>query len=36
VPLRRDGEVIGAIGVGGSGGEGDSEIAALAAKLLDA
>ena len=36
VPLMRDGEVIGAIGVGGSGGESDSEIAALAAKLLDA
>ena len=35
VPLIRDGEVIGAIGVGGSGGESDSEIAALAAKLLD-
>jgi uncharacterized protein GlcG (DUF336 family) len=36
IPLRRDGEVVGAIGVGGSGPESDSEIAALAAQRLDA
>ena len=35
VPLLRDGVVIGAIGVGGSGGESDEEIAVIAAKLLD-
>ena len=35
VPLLRDGEVVGAIGVGGSGGESDEEIAVLAAKRLD-
>jgi len=31
VPLRRDGVVIGAIGVGGSGPDSDEEIAVLAA-----
>jgi len=35
VPLLRDGEVVGAIGVGGSGGESDEEIAVIAAKRLD-
>jgi uncharacterized protein GlcG (DUF336 family) len=35
VPLFRDGEVVGAIGVGGSGPDSDGEIAELAAKLLD-
>ncbi len=35
VPLLREGVVIGAIGVGGSGGESDEEIAILAAKSLD-
>jgi uncharacterized protein GlcG (DUF336 family) len=35
VPLLRDGEVIGALGVGGSGGESDEEIAEIAAKLLN-
>jgi uncharacterized protein GlcG (DUF336 family) len=36
VPLRRDGVVIGAIGVGGSGPDSDEEIATLAAQALDA
>jgi uncharacterized protein GlcG (DUF336 family) len=36
VPLRRDGVVIGAIGVGGSGPDSDEEIATLAAQILDA
>ncbi len=36
VPLRRDGVVVGAIGVGGSGGDGDEQIAEIAAKRLDA
>jgi uncharacterized protein GlcG (DUF336 family) len=35
IPLLRDGEVIGAVGVGGSGGESDEEIALLAAKVLE-
>jgi uncharacterized protein GlcG (DUF336 family) len=35
VPLRRDGSVIGAIGVGGSGPDSDEEIAILAAQALD-
>jgi uncharacterized protein GlcG (DUF336 family) len=35
VPLLRDGEVVGALGVGGSGGESDEEIAVIAAKVLD-
>jgi uncharacterized protein GlcG (DUF336 family) len=35
VPLRRDGVVIGAIGVGGSGPDSDEEIATLAAQALD-
>jgi len=34
VPLRRDGVVIGAIGVGGSGPDSDEEIAKLAAESL--
>jgi uncharacterized protein GlcG (DUF336 family) len=36
VPLRRNGVVIGAIGVGGSGPDSDEEIAKLAAEALDA
>jgi uncharacterized protein GlcG (DUF336 family) len=36
VPLRRNGVVIGAIGVGGSGPDSDEEIAMLAAQALDA
>lgn len=36
VPLRRDGVVIGAIGVGGSGPDSDEEIATLAAQVMDA
>ena len=36
VPLRRDGVVIGAIGVGGSGPDSDEEIAMLAALALEA
>lgn len=36
VPLQREGVVIGAIGVGGSGPDSDEEIAALAAQALDA
>jgi uncharacterized protein GlcG (DUF336 family) len=36
VPLRRDGVVVGAIGVGGSGPDSDEEIATLAAQALDA
>jgi uncharacterized protein GlcG (DUF336 family) len=36
VPLKRDGVVIGAIGVGGSGPDSDEEIAIQAAALLDA
>jgi uncharacterized protein GlcG (DUF336 family) len=35
VPLRRDGSVVGAIGVGGSGPDSDEEIAILAAQSLD-
>src|SRR5215472_8364180 len=35
VPLRRDGTVIGAVGVGGSGPDSDEEIAMLAAQALD-
>ena len=35
VPLRRDGSVIGAIGVGGSGPDSDEEIATLAAQALE-
>jgi uncharacterized protein GlcG (DUF336 family) len=35
VPLRRDGVVIGAVGVGGSGPDSDEEIATLAAQALD-
>jgi len=35
VPLRRDGTVVGAIGVGGSGPDSDEEIATLAAQALD-
>lgn len=35
VPLRRNGSVVGAIGVGGSGPDSDEEIAILAAQLLD-
>ena len=35
VPLLRDGEVIGAIGVEGAGGELEDEIAGLAATVLD-
>jgi uncharacterized protein GlcG (DUF336 family) len=35
VPLRRDGTVIGAIGVGGSGPDSDEEIATLAAQTLE-
>ncbi len=35
VPLRRDGGVIGAVGVGGSGPDSDEEIATLAAQALD-
>ena len=34
VPLRRDGVVIGAVGVGGSGPDSDEEIATLAAAAL--
>ena len=34
VPLRRDGVVIGAVGVGGSGPDSDEEIAMLAAAAL--
>jgi uncharacterized protein GlcG (DUF336 family) len=36
VPLRRDGMMIGAIGVGGSGPDSDEEIATLAAQGLNA
>ena len=36
IPLKRDGVVIGAVGVGGSGPDSDEEIAILAAKSLDA
>ena len=36
VPVRRDGVVIGAVGVGGSGPESDEEIARLAAGALEA
>lgn len=36
VPLRRNGVVIGAVGVGGSGPDSDEEIAMLAAQALDA
>src|SRR5690349_5670832 len=36
VPLQRDGVVVGAIGVGGSGPDSDEEIAMLAAQALDA
>jgi uncharacterized protein GlcG (DUF336 family) len=36
VPLRRDGVVVGAIGVGGSGPDSDEEIATTAAQALDA
>jgi len=36
VPLYRDGVVIGAVGVGGSGPDGDESVAILAAKQLDA
>ena len=36
VPLLRDGVVVGAIGVGGSGPDSDEQIAEIAAKLLDA
>jgi len=36
VPLRRDGAVVGAVGVGGSGPESDEEIAKLAAQSLEA
>ena len=35
VPLRREGTVIGAIGVGGSGPDSDEEIATLAAASLE-
>src|SRR5919197_1431853 len=35
VPLRRDGIVIGAVGVGGSGPDSDEEIATLAAQALN-
>lgn len=35
VPLRRDGVVVGAVGVGGSGPDSDEEIATLAAASLD-
>jgi glc operon protein GlcG len=35
VPLHRDGALIGAIGVGGSGPDSDEEIAMLAAQSLD-
>ena len=35
VPLRRGDLVIGAVGVGGSGGDSDEEIATLAARVLD-
>jgi uncharacterized protein GlcG (DUF336 family) len=35
VPLRRDGLLVGAIGVGGSGPDSDEEIATLAAQSLD-
>jgi glc operon protein GlcG len=35
VPLWRDGSVVGAIGVGGSGPDSDEEIAMLAAQSLD-
>jgi uncharacterized protein GlcG (DUF336 family) len=35
VPLKRDGAVVGAIGVGGSGPDSDEEIATIAARLLD-
>jgi uncharacterized protein GlcG (DUF336 family) len=35
VPLRRDGVVVGAIGVGGSGPDSDEEIAMFAAARLD-
>jgi uncharacterized protein GlcG (DUF336 family) len=35
VPLRRNGSVVGAIGVGGSGPDSDEEIAILAAQSLD-
>jgi uncharacterized protein GlcG (DUF336 family) len=36
VPLKREGVVVGAVGVGGSGPDSDEEIAILAAKSLDA
>ena len=36
VPLRRGGQVVGSIGVGGSGPDSDEEIAMLAAAALDA
>jgi uncharacterized protein GlcG (DUF336 family) len=36
VPLRRDGVVVGAVGIGGSGPDSDEEIAVLAARFLDA
>ncbi len=36
VPIMRDGEMIGAVGVGGSGPISDEEIATEAAKVLDA
>lgn len=35
VPLIREGVVVGAVGVGGSGGDSDEQIAELAAKALD-
>src|ERR1041385_2935861 len=35
VPLRRDGVVIGAVGVGGSGPDSDEEIAMLASQALE-
>jgi uncharacterized protein GlcG (DUF336 family) len=35
VPLRRDGAVIGAVGVGGSGPDSDEEVAVLAARVLE-
>jgi glc operon protein GlcG len=35
VPLRREGVVVGAVGVGGSGPDSDEEIATIAAQALD-
>ena len=35
IPLRRDGQTIGALGVGGSGGDSDEEIALIAARGLE-